>query len=76
MSAYVIGGGLVTCADVYEYGGFIFEFHPYLGPSLCRKNGELCKRYPARSSRFWPVLERWQELTAKQRSATRWKGCR
>ena len=73
MSLHILpGGGFLTLADVYEYGGFIFEFHSYLGPSLCRKNGELSTRVLGPKSRFWPAFEKWQRLSEKQKKKTRW----
>jgi hypothetical protein len=75
MSLHILpGGGFLTCADIYEYRGFIFENHSYLGPSLCKKDGELSKRVCGSKSRFWPVYEEWICLSKAQKEKTRWKG--
>lgn len=74
MSLHILPcGGFLTCADVYQYGEFIFEFHPYLGPSLCRKNGELSNRVLGPKSRFWVAFEEWQKLSEDEREKTRWQ---
>lgn len=66
------GNAFITYADIYEYRGFIFEFHSYLGPSLCRKDGELSTRVLGPKSRFWPAFEEWQKLGKQAKEKTRW----
>lgn len=76
MSLHIIpsahGNCFVTMADLYQYRGFLFEFHPYLGPSLCRKNGELSSRVLGPKSRFWPAFEEWNRLSKTEKEKTRW----
>lgn len=77
MSLHIIPDGrggscFLTMANVYEYRGFIFENHSYLGPSLCRKNGELSSRVTGPKSRFWPVYDEWLKLSNTQKEKTRW----
>lgn len=62
------GVAFITCANIYRYKGYTFEWHNYLGPVLCRNDGEPRKRQPGERSPFWPVLKQWQRLPkAKQR---------
>lgn len=63
--------GVVHLADIYRFEGYTFEWHNYLGPTLCRKNMEPRKRQPGERSRFWPVLERWQKLPKRKREKTK-----
>ena len=64
------GIALVTCPNIYRFGGFTFDFHNYLGPWPVRKDLEPVKRFPGKRSRFWPVFERWQKLTKAQKRKT------
>jgi hypothetical protein len=53
---------------VYTYGGYRFEWHPYLGPTQLNKNGEPCKRYIIK---FSEAVERWQALPKCERETYR-----
>ena len=66
------GSCFLTCADIYRYGEFIFEFHPYLGPTLCRKDGEPSNRTLGPKSRFWPAFDEWSRLSDAEKEVTRW----
>ena len=68
-----MNGAIITCANVYEYKGYIFEWHHYLGPTICRKDGEISKRQPGEHSRFWKVLAEWQKLSKARQEKTRYK---
>ncbi len=63
--------GIVHLADVYQFGGYTFEFHRYCGPMLCKKDMEPRERQPGARSKFWPVFEKWQGLDKEQQEETR-----
>jgi len=51
--------GILTCANIYKYKGFLFEFHPYCGPNEVTKTYELRKRI---SKGFYEAAEEWMNL--------------
>lgn len=60
---------IVHCADIYRYHGVTFEWHRYLGPMLCRKDGEPSKRNVGRKSA--KVIAQWQKLSPSKKARTR-----
>lgn len=62
---------IITMANIYKYGGFIFEFHRYCGPCKLKKNWEPAAR---EGRKFWQTISRWQKLTKKQKEKTRISG--
>jgi hypothetical protein len=61
--------GIITLADIYEYGGFVFEFHKFCGPCKLRKSDW---NPAARQGRkFWKMLNRWIRLSEKEKEKTR-----
>ena len=75
MSAhYFKDNGLVRVihlSDIYRFEGITFEYHHYLGPILCRKDGDPAARQPGRRSPFWEMLERWEKLSHDDKEKTR-----
>lgn len=59
---------IVTVANGYQYKGFLFEFHSYLGPTKMRKDGEPAKR---QGKKFFDVIAEWEKLSKKEKEATR-----
>ena len=51
--------GILTCANIYKYKGFLFEFHQYCGPHQVTKTYELRKRI---SKGFYEAVEEWMNL--------------
>ena len=61
--------GWVTIADVYEFEGFLFEWHSYLGPvPLNKRTKEPRTRVP---KGFWSMIDRWTELSDEEREGFR-----
>ena len=60
--------GIVTLADIYEFEGFTFEFHRYLGPTKLRKDFEPAARA---GKKFYDAVARWQKLTSEEQETTR-----
>ncbi len=59
--------GVITLIDAYEYKGFHFEYHPYLGITKLKKNLDPA----ARSGRkFYKVIEEWLSLSETERKET------
>lgn len=59
---------IVTCGNGYQYGGFTFEYHRWLGPTKLNKDGEFSKR---QGRKFYQVVSQWEKLTKRQREKTR-----
>lgn len=60
MATHIIGdNAFLTCANIYKYKGFLFEFHPYCGPHQVTKTYELRKRI---SKGFYEAVEEWMNL--------------
>lgn len=60
---------IVHCADIYRYKGVTFEWHRYLGPMLCRKDGEPSKRNVGRKT--GQIIGEWQKLPKSKRERCR-----
>jgi hypothetical protein len=58
---------MMTYATVYEYKGFFFEVHRYMGPCKLKKNGDPAER---QGRRFWKVWEEWDRLSAEEKEKT------
>ncbi len=58
----------IAFADVYEFGGFRFEYHYMIGPSKLNKNGEESKRM---GRKFLKALQQWCDLPEKEREKYR-----
>ena len=61
--------GIITLADIYEYEGFVFEFHRYCGPCKLRKSDWEPAAKTGR--KFYATLDRWLALTDEQKEETR-----
>ena len=59
--------GIMTVADVYQYKGFIFESHAYLGPLKLKKDFD-----PAclMGRKFFQIYDEWNKLTPKEKLKT------
>ena len=65
------GIAIMTCADVYRFEGYVFEFHHFCGPCLLRRDGSERAKQPGVRSRFWESFERWQKLSLKKKERTK-----
>ena len=64
--------GHICSARIYEYKGWLFEFHPYTGgPWPLRKDGEPRKRA---GRVFWKVFDEWRALPEDDREQYRVSG--
>ena len=50
--------------NAYNYKGFMFEHHNYLGPTPLKKNGEIRRNTP---KGFWGAYEEWGSLPEKEK---------
>jgi hypothetical protein len=63
----IANGVLCVGGPLYEYEGWFFEWHHYLGPMLLnRVTWEERVRIP---DSFWQSMERFQRLTDEERAA-------
>lgn len=68
-SFYFNGGkGVICLPNIYQYGGFTFEFHNYCGPIKLRKDLE-----PAKNSgrKFFKILDEWNKMTDIDKEKTK-----
>jgi hypothetical protein len=59
--------GIITFADIYEFKGFIFEFHSYLGPVKLKKDYDPAS---AMGRKFWKAFAEWDKLTPEEKLKT------
>ena len=60
--------GIICFAPIYEYKGWLFEYHPHTGGWPLRKDGEPRKRA---GDRFGAVLSEWLDLPEDEQKLTR-----
>jgi len=62
-------GTICVCyANVFEFRGYLFEWHPMFGPVPVRKDGEPRKNTPRG---FYEAMDCFAKLTPKQRERYR-----
>jgi hypothetical protein len=59
--------GIMTVPNIYQYKGFIFEFHSYLGPVKVKKNFDPAS---AMGRKFWKAFAEWDKLSADEKLET------
>lgn len=59
--------GIVTLPNIYEYKGFIFEFHSFCGPTKLKKNFKEAKRT---GRKFYKVITEWCQLNKREKRKT------
>ena len=63
------GHGIITLPNIYQFGGFTFEFHPYCGPVKLRKKDLEPAKNMGRA--FFKTLDKWEQLSDKEKEETR-----
>ena len=59
--------GIITFIDAYEYEGFIFEYHPYMGFTKLKKNLDPAAR---QGDKFYRIIDKWLKLSEQARKST------
>ena len=59
--------GIMTVANIYQFKGFTFEFHSYLGPVKVKKNFDPAS---AMGRKFWKAFAEWDKLTKEEKLET------
>ncbi len=59
--------GIMTVPNIYQFKGFIFEFHSYLGPVKVKKNFDPAS---AMGRKFWKMYAEWNQLTPEEKLKT------
>jgi hypothetical protein len=59
--------GIMTVPNIYQFKGFIFEFHSYLGPVKVKKNFDPAS---AMGRKFWKMYSEWDKLTPEEKLKT------
>jgi len=62
---------IFTMANIYEYKGFVFEFHRYCGPCKLKKDWEPAAKM---GRKFWKVWKEWDKLTPEEKTKTQISG--
>ena len=62
---------ILTCANIYQYKGFTFEFHHFCGPGKVKKNGDPAAR---QGLKFWRAVDEWCQLSDDEKKATQIAG--
>jgi hypothetical protein len=63
--------GIMTIPNVYQYKGFTFESHFYLGPQKLKKDFDPASRM---GRKFFKVFAEWDKLTPEEKSKTQING--
>lgn len=59
------GHAIITIANIYEYKGYVFEFHKWCGPTPYKKDlSEPRKTIPAG---FWDMISEFVKLTDEEK---------
>ncbi len=65
---------IIICGPrFYNFEGYYFDSHNYLGPHPLKKNGELRKTIPPG---FWGMFDRFQDIKNKEFYQVGDGGCR
>ena len=59
--------GIMTLANIYQFKGFTFEFHPFLGPVKVNKNFEPAA---AMGRKFFKAFDEWAKLSDEEKLDT------
>jgi hypothetical protein len=59
--------GIMTIANVYQYKGFLFEYHTLFGPVKVKKNFDPAS---AMGRKFWKMYSEWDKLTPEEKKET------
>jgi hypothetical protein len=62
---------VITMANIYEYKGFVFEFHSFCGPCKLKKDWEPAAR---QGMKFFRVIDEWVKLSDAEKRATQISG--
>ena len=57
----------MTLANIYQFKGFLFEVHFYLGPQKLKKNWDVAS---AMGRKFWKAYSEWDKLTKEEKLET------
>ena len=63
--------GIMTIANIYQFKGFLFEFHSRLGPVKVNKNFDPAL---AMGRKFWKAFAEWDKLTKEEKLKTQING--
>jgi hypothetical protein len=59
--------GIMTVANIYQFKGFTFESHFYLGPLKLKKDFDPASRM---GRKFFQVYDKWSKLTPQEKLET------
>ena len=62
---------VISMANIYEYKGFLFEFHRLCGPCKLKKDWEPAAR---QGLKFWKVIDEWVKLSDAEKIKTQISG--
>ncbi len=59
----------ISCPNIYQYKGLIFEWHDYHGASVYNKDFKLRKN-PDPGRKSWTIIEKWLRLPPSKKKRT------
>lgn len=59
--------GIMTVSNIYEFGGFTFEFSNFLGPLKLNKD---LTPSAAMGRKFWKAYSEWDKLSKEEKLET------
>jgi hypothetical protein len=59
--------GIMTLVNIYQYKGFLFEYHTLFGPVKVNKNFDPASRM---GRKFWKMYAEWDKLTKEEKLET------
>lgn len=59
--------GIMTVANIYQFKGFLFEFHSRFGPVKVKKDFDPAL---AMGRKFWKAFAEWDKLTKEEKKET------
>jgi hypothetical protein len=63
--------GIMTVPNIYQFKGFTFESHRYLGPLKLKKDFDPASRM---GRKFFQVYDEWNKLTPEEKLKTQIRG--
>jgi hypothetical protein len=63
--------GIMTVANIYQFKGFTFESHRYLGPQRLKKDFDPASRM---GRKFFKAFAEWDKLTPEEKLKTQIRG--
>lgn len=61
----------ISWKKIYQYKGFVFEFHDHYGPVRLRKSDLLESKYAG--EKFFSIVKEWEKLPRIEKEKTKYE---